>query len=374
MVRDTFSTARDFMRRRKFSDAITVLQNGGKYYDRTFDYWLLLGIAYLYSGDAGSAWVNFESARKIKMIDVNLLLGQAAIFLRRGDTDRAIQYYLDSLEYDPKNKIAKKALEFLRTKGDYNIICRWAETGKLERFYPPIGVNYSRIIKILLTFVILAAVAFFGFTRFTFIKKNVMQGTSERANLSSIVLSDEELHNARVPDSNNGNYRYILENKEITGSYADALKYFHSYRDNAAQIEVNRIIGSNASEEVKQKAQLLGSYLYDTEPTFDTLTDSPPYVDVAKDPLLYSGCFVVWAGRVSNARVTENGYRCDLLVGYDTMERVEGIVPVRFAFSPDISSDRPVTMLARIVVENNRLQLEGKAIYQSVGGALTTPQ
>lgn len=374
MGRDTFSNARDFMRRRKFSDAITVLQSGEKYYDRTFDYWLLLGTAYLYSGDAGSAWANFEAARKIKMTDVNLLLGQAAIFLRRGDTDRALQYYLDSLEYDPKNKIAKRALEFLRVNGDYNTICRWAETGKLERFYPPIGFNYGRVIKIFMAFVVLAGAAFFVLPRLTFTKKNVMQGTSERADLSSIVLSENELHNARVLDSNNGNYRYILENKEITGSYADALKYFHSYRDNAAQIEVNRIIGSNASAEIKQKAQILSSYLYNTEPTFDTLTDSPPYVDVAKDPLLYSGCFVVWAGRVSNARVTENGYRCDLLVGYDTMERVEGIVPVRFVFSPDISSDRPVTMLARIVVENNRLQLEGKAIYQSVGGALTTPQ
>lgn len=374
MRRDAISIAHDFMRARKFSKAIIVLQNAKEIYEEIFDYWLLIGTAYLYSGDIGSAWSSFEEARKIKLTDVNLLIGQAAIYLRRGDTDRALLYYLDVLEYDPNNKTAKNAMEFLRRNGDYNTICRWSETGKLAKFYPPIGANYGLIIKTLFSIFIVAAAVFFVSTRLTLVKPSKLQVVGERADLSSIVVSEEDLRNAQEINVTGEDYPYVLTNEEIAESYDLALRYFQSYRDNAAQVEVNRINSSNATLAIKQTSQLLGGYLYNPEPTFDTLTDNPPYADVAKDPLLYLNCFVVWSGRVSNARLAEDGYRCDLLVGYDKGQRVEGIVPVHFLAAPEIADDRPVTMLAKIVADNNRWQLSGRAVYQSLSGALTTPK
>ena len=90
MKKSAIETAKSLMARRDFGNAIKVLQSRSENYEESFDYYCTLGTACLYIGDAGSANYNFECARKIKMNDVSLLLGQAAIFLRRGDTERAV--------------------------------------------------------------------------------------------------------------------------------------------------------------------------------------------------------------------------------------------------------------------------------------------
>ena len=145
MAQDVLAAAKKMMRRRQFDKAITILQSRAEIYEDNFEYYLLFAIACLYVGDTGTASAYFQKARKIKITDTTLLLGQAALFLRRGDTDRALQYYLDVLDYEPGNKIAQNAMEFIRTKGDYSTICRWVDTGDIEQFYPPLGVNPFKV-------------------------------------------------------------------------------------------------------------------------------------------------------------------------------------------------------------------------------------
>ena len=141
-------------------------------------------------------------------------------------------------------------------------------------------------------------------------------------------------------------------------------KLFEEYRDNACQVEINRILNSNAVLSVKQKARLLMEFI--EEPTFDTVKDVPSYKDVSDNPSLYLDCWVVWSGRISNVQQTENLFICDLLVGYETMQRVEGIVPLSFSVVPSIEVDKPVTVLAKIISENGKMGLQGRAVYQSV--------
>jgi hypothetical protein len=110
---------------------------------------------------------------------------------------------------------------------------------------------------------------------------------------------------------------------------------------------------------------------YFKEPTFDSLTDygdNIEYADVAKEPDLYIGCTVAWSGRISNSVTEGKGYRCDLLVGYENMERVDGFVPLIFdeAPYPPIDGERPIKVLAKIAVENGIIVLNGKAVYQPV--------
>src|SRR5574344_451238 len=99
---------------RKFDQTIALLESRREFYENDFDYYLTLGTACLYVGDAGSAASYFSKAREIKLTDTHLLLGQAAIFLRRGDTERAVQYYLDVLNNEPANETALAAMEFIR--------------------------------------------------------------------------------------------------------------------------------------------------------------------------------------------------------------------------------------------------------------------
>lgn len=366
MKRSALDIAKHLMRRRKFSTAIKLLESRAQIYEDSFDYYLLLATACLYVGDSGSASAYFQKARAIKLTDTKLLLGQAALFLRRGDTDRAIQYYLEILDNEPGNKIASSALEFIRTKGDYGTICRWVDSGRIEQFYPPLGVNPDKVAGI----VIPAVAAILGCIFALYVAKPNTHTDGPRADLSSFVLTVDEKNNAQEKDLASGSFHYILTNSEITQAYSDAQKYFQSYQDNAAQKEINRILNSNASVSIKQKARLLMGYL--SEPTFDSLTGNPSYADVAKDPQLYLDCWVVWSGRVSNAELAGSAYRCDLLVGYEKMEKVEGIVPLHFAVAPVIANDEPVKVLGKITLDNGKLSLEGRSVYQSVKDALQT--
>lgn len=360
MARDVLVVAKKLMKRRRFDQAITVLQSRSEIYEDNFDYYLLFAIACLYVGDTGTASQYFQKARRIKITDTTLLIGQAALFLRRGDTDRALQYYLDVLDYEPGNKIAQSAMEFIRTKGDYSTICKWVDTGDIEQFYPPLGTNPYTIAGFVVPIIacvlgILIVIHFVPVSR---------PEKGKRADLSALSLSVDERKNIQETNLASGAFSYLLSSSQINEAYEKAQSYFQQYRDNLAQIEINRILNSNASVAVKQKANLLMTYL--EEPSFDTVKDVPLYKDVEKEPNLYLDCWVSWSGRISNVVQTENLFQCDFLVGYETMQTVEGIVPLKFTVVPTIENEKPITVLAKIVSENGKMALQGKSVYQSV--------
>lgn len=371
MSRSVLDTAHANLKRRKFAEVITLLESRTELYENDFDYYITLATACLYVGDAGNAAAYYGRAREIKLMDTTLLLGQAAIFLRRGDTDRAVQYYLDILNNDPQNETALAAMEFIRTSGDYTTICKWVDSGKIEKFYPPLGVNpdvvrNSILIGLLAGALISVCIVFWPKPRHTSI--------GPRANLEKLELSSSEQRNAQEKDLSGTNVQYLMDNDAITKSYEDAMQYFQDHRDNAAQVELNRLMNSNASFAVKQKATLLMSYL--AEPTFDTLLDNYTYAQVAADPTLYLDCWVVWSGRISNATPLENGaWRCDLLVGYEDMKNVEGIAPLTFnpAPEPPIDGEKPVRILAKVGEDSGHIVLTGKSVYQPLTGKSLPP-
>lgn len=361
MAKDALSLAWLDMRRRRFATAIKRLEAKKEIYEENFEYYVTLGIACLYVGDIGASSSYFQLARRIKLTDTRLLLGQAAIFLRRGDTARALQYYLEIKENDPLNKTADEAMEFIRVHGNYDTICRWVDTGKIEQFYPPLGSNPDK-----LAMLGVAGAAFVLGCVFTFIFfPRGQQYTGPRADLSKLELSSEEKSDAKEKDLSTQSYAIVLSNKEINKKYNDALKYFQAHRDNAAQIEVNMILNSDASLAVKKKARLLMGYF--EIPDFDTISDVPSLTDVAANPAMYLDCWVNWGGKISNAITYEDGsYSCDLLVGDDALAKYEGSVKVHFDAVPAVDGGRAVKILGKIVLEDGAVSLRGRAVYQSI--------
>lgn len=361
MAKDVLSIAWADMRRRRFATAIKLLESKSEVYEDDFEYYLTLGIACLYVGDFGASSGYFQRARKIKITDTRLLIGQAAIFLRRGDTDRALQYYLEILENEPQNTIAKNAIEFIRTHGDYDIICRWVDTGRLEQFYPPLGVNPEKVA--LITAPIVACVLGIVVAIIIFANKPGVKGV--RANLAALELTADEKGSAKEKDLSSQTYNYILTNKQITKYYSDALQYFQEHRDNAAQIEVNRILNSDAALSIKQKANVLTSYF--EIPDFDTITDVPSFSNVMDEDVLYLECWVNWGGKISNAVTYEDGsYSCDLLVGNETLDHYEGSVTVRFDSVPNVSTEKYVRILGQITKDGGKIYLKGRSVLQSI--------
>lgn len=365
MKATAIDTAKRLMSKRNFGTAIRILQSHEENYMDSFEFYCTLAIACLYAGDIGTANSNFEIARKMKVSDVNLLLGQAAVFLRHCDTERAIHYYLDVLELEPENKTAKAALEFIRTDGSAENICRWVDSGKIEKFYPSLGVNVDLIAKLVLSAII--GICFGYFVVNLLVPKNSFNGP--RDDLSSLALTVSERKNAGDPREDvpaNIKSEYIYSDAEIAKIYNNAAEYFHKFNDNACQVELNKILNSNAVPSIKKKARLFMNYL--SEPGFDNLKQNYDYQTVEKAPELYLDCFADWSGRIANVEQTEDSIKFILLVGYEDQKNVLGSVPVKLDFIPvpELDPAKPVRVLGRITTDSGRITLKGKSVFQSV--------
>ncbi len=360
MAISTLERAKKLLSQRQFPAVITLLEPLILDYKDSFQFFYLLGTACLYLGDIGGAELYYKKARNIKISDVNLITAQAVLFLRRGEVNKAVEYYLEAQEYEHNNILAKKALDFIKHNSGSDVFVHLVQTGNIKRFYPGLGVNPTLIRNSILAFILIAAVGVFSFLQ----APTVIEG--ERADLSEFVLSVDETQDALVQDTASSVFRYILTQNELEKAYADAQVYFQTYKDNLSQVEINRILNSNASTSIRQKARLLAEYLQ--EPTFDSDMVSFSYEQITNDIWLYMDTWVVWSGRITNVIETQTEYRCDFLVGYDTMQKVEGFVPLVIQQPVNIDTSLPVQILAQIAVENGRLLLRGKSIYQPLVG------
>jgi tetratricopeptide (TPR) repeat protein len=357
MARTALERAKRAFYRKRYSDVITLLEPNVIQYRDSFQFYYYLGLACLHTGDIGGASSYFQRARQIKLRDPDLLAAQAALFLRRGDTHQAVEYYLEALEYAPEHRLSKRSLDFIRKKGDEETLSALVETGKISRFFPRPRRSLP-VAPFVVAGILLAALGSFVLVGLPILAEK--RNASVRADLSSLELDrDQRSHSVEL----GGSYRYVLSGDQVVKAYSDAQRYFQDYRDNAAQVEINRILSSNASAYIRQKARVLMSYL--ATPGFDSIKDNYAYATVLEDPPLYLDCWVAWKGMATNIRTTPNTLDFDFLVGYDTRNTLEGIVPVHFDTVLPVDPDKPLELLGKIALDNGKLKLAGGGIFQS---------
>ena len=346
-------------RKKNYDSAIKILESEHNRYYGKFTYYYVLGLSYLYSRIYGVALRYLNLAIEQKLRDVNTLLGLASLYLNHGDTDKAIDLYLEVQSIDETNKIAKRALEIIKKNPGPENISAWIESGKIDRIFPPFpGVGLPR--NLLLSagiFLVLGMVAIFGIT----LGRGIISGRELRPIPDETLLVREE---QLSPVQTGGVYRYVLTSDQVLNEYNAARRFFAEYRDEAARVRINLILESNASEPVKNRARILQSYLQ--EPGFDNLSDRFTYNEVIQDPFLYRDTHVIWRGMASNLVSGHDYTTFDFLVGYDTRRVVEGIVQVSYNFAIPINLERPVEILGRIIpISDDRIQIYGLAINQA---------
>ncbi len=352
--------AEKLLRARKYSQCISLLEPLILEYRETFRFYFLLGSAYMYVGDLGGAELYFSKARRFTATNTDLILAQAAVYLQKGEIRTAVSYYLDVKDADPKNKTAKKALQFIHQYCRDNDPKRnGIPAAAVKKLYPSFGIHPAVLPSCICILVLLGA-GFFFYRN----SAQVLGLNGARADLSALELTIDEKRTAIETDLSGGVYRYLLSQSQVTASYEKARKYFQLNKDNAAQVEINRILNSNASSGVKYKAHRLKEYL--EVPSFDTLTVSYSYTDVAEDPFLYKDCWVVWQGFIANAKSGDDYFNCDLFVGDEDFKHMEGFVPVIIPQPVFVETGRSVHILAQIDIQDGRVVLKGKSVYQPV--------
>jgi tetratricopeptide (TPR) repeat protein len=353
-------------RSKNYEGAVRTLESEDSRYSGSFSYYYIFAVVCLNSGDFGRALTYFRLAREIKMRDPNVMLGLAVLYMRRGETGKAVDFYLDVKELDPKNKIANRGLSIIRKYSDADSFSSWLDMKKLPDLYPPIPSPAFELKR----FVIPCAIAIAAFILIysVLVKINILPNllvNRDNRRATEFILTREERND---PVQIGGSYRYILTRNNALDVYDKALALFTAYRDEAAKVNLNRILESNASDLIKNKSRLLISYM--EVPGFDNFnrSDNASFSDVAREPALYRDVHVIWRGMATNIEIRDEFTGFDFLVGYDTRRSLEGIVHVVFDKALSLNSERPLEVLGRIVPlgsAENAVRLEGVAIYQS---------
>ncbi|MDR2965097.1 MAG: tetratricopeptide repeat protein [Treponema sp.] len=297
------------------------------------------------------------------------MLGLAVLYIRgmgsRGtNTSQAVDYYLDVLELDPGNKIANKALAVIRANSAPEELADWLTPERLAKLFPPIPAPALSSQTILIGAGLLAAliIMFTGIL----INRNVLPNpfVNKNARPTAEFILSSEIRSA--PVETGGSYAYILTRNEAIRLYQRALSLFSGYRDEEAKVILNKILESNASDGLKNRARIL---IRNTEvPGFDNFKRSgnPAYADVVKEPALYRDVHIIWKGMATNLEITNEHTRFDFLVGYDTRRTLEGIIVVVFNHPVAVNTERPLEVLGRVVLSNSgEVRLEGIAIHQT---------
>jgi len=361
MPSSTLDRASRLARRGRYAELIGLLEPQIPIYRDSQRFYYLLGIACLRTGDGGGASAYLRRAEQLDPENLDTLLGLAALDLKRGETAKAIEVYLHVQEERPGDRLANRALRFIREKDSEERIPKLVDEGKFDRFYPkPAGLPPAAIAIIALVGVAIALALLFPLARNWYSSER--EARSPRPEVAAVALSDGD---RAEPVESGGSYRYILTDKAALESFDRAKAFFQAYRDNAALIELNRLLGSNASPSIKEKAKTLKNFV--SAPDFRTVKDVPSYGDLARDPALYEGCAVLWKGRAANIESDPSGaLSFDFLVGYADKKRLEGIVPVDFGGAHvNVAGDRPLELLAIVRAQaGTGLRLEGVAIHE----------
>jgi tetratricopeptide (TPR) repeat protein len=355
---------------KNYKDAIQTLEVEVNRYHGTFRYYYILAVSCLHINDFNGALEYFKLARNVKAQDPQALLGMAVLYLRRGETAQALDYYLEVQDLDQKNKIAARALKIIRKYGGQDRLSDWLESGDLYKLYPPLPALPLSPRRFVLPLAgLFGALVLLGLL---LVRMRIIElptrGTRE--GIAATVLEREDRER---PVETGGSYRYILTRSQVLEIYDLALSLFTDKRDETARYNLNRLLESNASEGIKYKARLVQSYM--EIPGFDTFNrrDNFSYADVIRDPFLYRDCHVIWQGMATNIENLPDRTSFDFLVGYDTRRTMEGIVRVVFEQAAAINPERPLEVLGRVTpvsLENSLnaglgIELEAVAIHQS---------
>jgi hypothetical protein len=339
----------------RYSQAISLLESQVFRYRESFDFYYLLGMSCLRVGDYGGAYSYLKRAQQLNPEHVDTSLALAVVHVRRHETPRALSEWLAVLDRDPRNRRARRGLAVIRGMVDGESVDDVATDRQLEGLIPSPGFRIP--VWVFPAIGIAALVAIGVLTGPRIVDRIVASRTETRDGFEVMGELPEE-----VTDYS-GAFRYVLSEREIEQTFQKIGEYFNDFRDSMARREINRILHSNASAAVKERARLLIDFLQ--APTFANLRDNFSYAEVAQEPWLYNGCWVRWRGRVSNLEIGEEWIRFVFLVGYEDQRNLEGTIPVRLGFAADLDVEA-IELIGQVEYADARLGLQGTSVRQIV--------
>jgi hypothetical protein len=354
MPKGVIERATQLYRKRRFPQVIRLLESQIFRFRENPSFYRLLGSACLYTGDFGGAESYLRRSEQLRPDDPAVLAGLAAVHLKRGETDKALALWLRVIDVDPRNRTANRGLNTLREASAEERHPDVSDPRLLRGLLPPLPPPPGRIILPL----VLVGVAVLLVLGYVYLLPRLPVRKQGRPGVAEILLSESSPALSTQP----GSPAYVLTAEQVEGLFARAKEHLLDYRDNLAIREINRILLSNASAYVQEKARLLKTFV--SPPDFTTVRDPFTFREVTAEPRLYQDTFVVWRGKAANVRVGEQTIAFDLLVGYEQEKELLGIVPVTLEFGADLADGYAVEVLGQVQVTDSRIALKGISLHR----------
>ncbi len=353
-------TLKDFRylyHRKKYHMIISVLEKKIFDYYEDLEFFHILGAAYYQTGDLNGAHAFLSRMLKIDPhhVDANILL--AGIYTVRGEIVKAVNHCLTALDQNPEEFRARLLLEQLRKKQTRDELQTWVRSSQFRRIQPDIPgeSKYGRWIIFLSLTIITSMALYFLWP--------VVKGSTEPPAPENIRegIRERGIEGIRELLRFDGSFEEVLLASEIENLFREAQKLMLEYRDNEARVLLNRILFSNASDQVREQALKLIEMQTRPDFTADFFSFTP--AQILARPKIYDGVYVRWKGSVANLKVGETEIDFDFLVGYHEGKILEAVVPAKIRFAVRIQNGDPIDLLARIRTDESAWFLEVIGIH-----------
>jgi len=123
-------------RRRRYGEAIRLLEPRSFVHD-SFRYYYILAYSCLLAAISEAPLPISVVPGKYGCVSPPFFSPRCAPSASRGNRSRG-DLYLEVLDREPRNRLAAKALDVVRKRGDPETLIAWIEGGNLKRLYPPV--------------------------------------------------------------------------------------------------------------------------------------------------------------------------------------------------------------------------------------------
>lgn len=379
-MRNLLAKASSLFRRKKYSQVIALLEPALPMYRQSFRFYYLLGMSCIYQRDWTGGYNYIKSAYTIN--DSNIYIGVvwAMLLIRNREFNEGLLLLLnivDNREFYKQNgyKRAKRLLNMVRKCGKEKDVVETIDQ-HLSKYLPAAPFNYFP----LLIASSLLAVSFllFFFIKGVFLPSSFLADFSinhknqkrsakiEKENynpLEAMVINEQE----KISDfSAKNSFEIVLTDKQIQESFRLTKNYLENHQDNYARKEVNKLLLSNASFDIKEKAKSFSRVIKEPKDMrhFD---QNFSFEEVHDFPQLYNRCFVKWRGRLTLLKIEKEGIFFDFLVGYEDRKKIDGIIKSCLDFEVLLNEDFAYEILAQIEIdESYKKNLHSRSSFESI--------
>ncbi len=260
-----------------------------------------LALAYIYRENYDEAYNYIRKAYDLNPDDTDILNTIAFLQLKFNNINEAINYWLDILDIEPSNFLVRRNLEKVR---------KTANVEKLHsRALPENFLNLKLIKsgkklfvlnkKIILSITSVLAVIGIIITIILISHSSNKQKVSEAA-LNSITI--DKLKDDYIVDNKIKKSLFSFKPGELKRLFISTKKFIKNQEYNRAVIAINKVLHSNAGIPVREKFQILKTFIPDKR---EKIKYKLKYSDLMNFPTLYQDVFIKWYGKVEDIEVNK---------------------------------------------------------------------